>query len=98
MYYSVIMKAGSGIRLWPLSRRNHPKQSLKLVGDRTMFQYAVEQIRSIFPPERILVVILSKHAARLMEQLTELPAENFILEPEGCGTAPAIGLASVHMI
>lgn len=37
MYYAVIMAGGSGTRLWPLSRQNHPKQALKLFGDRTMF-------------------------------------------------------------
>jgi mannose-1-phosphate guanylyltransferase len=91
------MAGGTGTRLWPLSRRNYPKQALKLVGERTMFQYAVERIRTIFPPERIRVVTLAKHAPILMEQVPELPAENFILEPEGRGTAPAIGLAAIHI-
>ena len=98
MYYAVIMAGGSGTRLWPLSRRAYPKQALKLVGEKTMFQYAVERIRSIFPPERIMVVTLAKHAPILMGQVPELPAENFILEPEGRGTAPAIGLAAIHLI
>jgi len=97
MYYAVIMAGGSGTRLWPLSRRDYPKQALKLVGEKTMFQYAVERIRSIFPPERILVVTLARHASILMEQVPELPAQNFILEPEGRGTAPAIGLAAIHL-
>ena len=68
MYYAVIMAGGSGTRLWPLSRRNYPKQALKLVGESTMFQYAVQRIRPIFPPERIMVVTLAKHAAILMDQ------------------------------
>ena len=98
MYYAVIMAGGSGTRLWPLSRRNYPKQALKLVGEKTMFQYAVERISPIFPPELILVVTLAKHASILMEQVPELPAQNFILEPEGRGTAPAIGLAAIHLL
>jgi mannose-1-phosphate guanylyltransferase len=97
MYYAIIMAGGSGTRLWPLSRRHYPKQALKLVGQKTMFQYAVERIRPIFPPEQILVITQAMHAAILMEQVPELPAENFILEPEGRGTAPAIGLAAIHL-
>jgi mannose-1-phosphate guanylyltransferase len=62
-----------------------------------MFQYAVERITSIFPPEHILVVTVAEHASILMEQVPELPAENFILEPEGRGTASAIGLAAIHI-
>ncbi len=97
MYYAVIMAGGSGTRLWPLSRRDYPKQALKLVGEKTMFQYALERIRSIFSLKRILVVTLVKHASILMEQVPELRIENFILEPEGRGTAPAIGLAAIHI-
>lgn len=97
MYYAVIMAGGSGTRLWPLSRRDYPKQALKLVGERTMLQYAVERIRSIFPPERILVVTLARHAPILMKQVPVLPPQSFILEPEGRGTAPAIGLAAIHI-
>ena len=97
MYYAVIMAGGSGTRLWPLSRQKYPKQALKLVGEKTMFQYAVERITSIFPLEQILVVTRVEHAPILMEQVPNLPIENFILEPEGRGTAPAIGLAAVHL-
>ena len=97
MDYAVIMAGGSGTRLWPLSRQQRPKQALKLIGQRTMFQHAVDRIVPLFPPERILVVTRSEHAALLMEQMPELPAENFILEPEGRGTAPAIGLAAIHL-
>ncbi len=97
MYYAVIMAGGSGTRLWPLSRQRRPKQALKLIGQRTMFQYAVDRIAPIFPPERILVVTRGEHAALLMEQVPELLPENFIVEPEGRGTAPAIGLAAIHL-
>ena len=59
MYFAIIMAGGSGTRLWPLSRRHYPKQALKLVGQKTMFQYAVERIRPIFAPEQILVITLA---------------------------------------
>ena len=56
MYYAVIMAGGSGTRLWPLSRQHRPKQALTLVGNKTMFQYAMERIKPIFSVERILVI------------------------------------------
>ncbi|RMF30169.1 MAG: mannose-1-phosphate guanylyltransferase, partial [Chloroflexi bacterium] len=55
-YYAVIMAGGTGTRLWPLSRKRRPKQALRLIGDRTMFQHAVDRLAPLFPPERILVV------------------------------------------
>jgi mannose-1-phosphate guanylyltransferase len=97
MYYAVIMAGGSGTRLWPLSRQHRPKQALTLIGNKTMFQYAVERIRPVFPLERILVITREEYASILSSQVPDLPAENFILEPEGRGTAPAIGLASIHL-
>lgn len=55
MCYALIMAGGVSIRLWPLSRRGRPKQSLKLVGERTMFEQAVDRIAPLFQPERIFV-------------------------------------------
>lgn len=95
MYYAVIMAGGSGTRLWPLSREKYPKQALKLIGERTMFQHAVDRLLPMFPPERIHVVTCAEHVAILAEQSPTIPRVNFILEPEGRGTAAAIGLAAL---
>jgi len=97
MLYAVIMAGGSGTRLWPLSRQNHPKQALRLVGERTMFQHAVDRLTPLFPSEQTLVVTRSEHAPILAAQVPELKPSNFIIEPEGRGTAPAIGLAAIHL-
>ncbi len=97
MYYPVIMAGGTGTRLWPLSRQVFPKQALKLGGDRTLIQHAVDRLLPQFPPQQILVITREEHVAPLYAQVPELPAENFIVEPEGRGTAPAIGLAALHL-
>jgi mannose-1-phosphate guanylyltransferase len=91
------MAGGSGTRLWPLSRGNRPKQALKLIGERTMFEHAVDRIASLFGPERIFVVAGAEHLAILSVQAPDLPSRNFIVEPEGRGTAPAIGLGAIHL-
>jgi mannose-1-phosphate guanylyltransferase len=93
-YYALIMAGGGGTRLWPLSRKDRPKQSLKLLGERTMFQIAVDRLAPLFPPERILVVTGAGYAGDLQAQRPSLPAENFVLEPAPRGTAPAIGLSA----
>ena len=97
MYYAVIMAGGSGTRLWPLSRRGRSKQALKLVGERTMLQHAVDRLAPLFPPEQIYVVTREDQCALLSSQVPELPRSSFINEPVGCGTAPAIGLAAIQL-
>jgi mannose-1-phosphate guanylyltransferase len=94
-YYAMIMAGGGGTRLWPLSRRKRPKQMLSLFDERTLFQTSVQRLYGVFPPERILVVTVKELAEELRLQTPEIPAENFLPEPEGRGTAAAIGLASV---
>ncbi len=98
MFYAVIMAGGSGTRLWPLSRQGQPKQALKLIGDRTMFQHAVDRLAPLFPPERIFVVTNAQTAELLKPQTPQVPAENFILEPAGRDSAPAAGLAAQHLL
>jgi len=96
-FYAVIMAGGSGTRLWPLSRQNRPKQAIELIGDRTMFQHAVDRLDTLLPPERVLVVTASDHVEALAAQVPGLPRENFVVEPVGRGTAGAIGLAALHL-
>ncbi len=97
MNYAVIMAGGSGTRLWPVSRRSRSKQSLQLVGNRTMFQHAVDRLEPLYKPEQIFVVTRQDQSALLASQVPELPPGNFINEPVGRGTAPAIGLAAIHL-
>ena len=96
--YAVIMAGGSGTRLWPLSRKDHPKHTLPLLGERTLFQITVGRLSGFLPAERILVVTTATHAAKLREQAPQLPGENFLLEPEPRGTASVIGLAATVLV
>jgi mannose-1-phosphate guanylyltransferase len=92
--YAVIMAGGGGTRLWPVSRRSHPKQVIPLVEERSLFQTTVERLEGLFPPERTLVVTVSELAKQLQEQSPNIPTDNFLLEPVPRGTASAIGLAA----
>lgn len=93
--YAVIMAGGGGTRLWPISRKSHPKHVLPLLGKRTLFQSAVDRLDGFVPPERILVVTAADQAEELMRQAPQLKQANFLIEPKPRGTASAIGMASV---
>ncbi len=96
-YYAVIMAGGGGTRLWPLSRRERPKQMLTLFGDRSLFQVAVDRLDGLFPPERICVVTVAEQAAALQEQVPAIPPENYFIEPMPRGTASVVGLAAAAL-
>ena len=96
--YAVIMAGGSGTRLWPVSRKGHPKHTLPLLGERTLFQITVDRLSGFLPAERILVVTAADHAAELRQQAPQLPKENFLLEPEPRGTASVVGLAAAVLV
>jgi mannose-1-phosphate guanylyltransferase len=92
--YAVILAGGGGTRLWPISRKKHPKHVLPLLGKRTLFQSAVDRLDGFIPPERILVVTAGDQAEELKRQAPQLAPTNFLIEPQPRGTASAIGLAA----
>ena len=96
-YYAMIMAGGGGTRLWPLSRRARPKQSLRLYGDHTLFQVAVERIAPVFKRENIKILTVEDQARILETQVEWLTSDNFLLEPAPRGTASAIGLAAMSL-
>jgi len=93
--YAVIMAGGGGTRLWPVSRKDRPKQLLPLLGEETLFQGTVARLSDLFPPERILVVTVEKQAEEMRQQVPSIPAENYLIEPAPRGTASVVGLAAV---
>jgi len=92
--YAVIMAGGGGTRLWPISRKETPKQLLPLLGKETLFQSTVSRLEKLFPPERILVVTVEEQALVMQEQVPSIPKENYLIEPAPRGTASVVALAA----
>jgi len=92
--YAVIMAGGGGTRLWPVSRREKPKQLLPLLGKETLFQSTVARLEKLFPPERILIVTVEEQAREMKNQVPSIPADNYLIEPAPRGTASVVGLAA----
>ncbi len=90
----VIFAGGVGTRLWPLSRKNTPKQFGKLIGDKSTLQEAVSRLQPEFDAKDIYVATGGRYKDIVMDQLPEIPKDNFIFEPEMRDVGPAIGLTT----
>src|SRR5574339_825851 len=92
--YAVIMAGGGGTRLWPISRKETPKQLLPLLGKETLFQSTVARLEKLLPPERILIVTVAEQARQMQKQVPSIPVENYLIEPAPRGTASVVALAA----
>ncbi len=96
--YAVIMAGGIGSRFWPKSRREKPKQYLSLVDDGTLIQNTTARLQGLFSKDTIYVVTTQDQERLLRDQLPWLPVEHILFESVGRNTAPAIGLAAIHLL
>lgn len=88
--YAVILAGGGGTRLWPKSRKQTPKQFLKLTGKETMMQVAANRLAKLIPWDRFIVVTNAMYEEEVKKQLPEVPVENIICEPQKKDTALAM--------
>lgn len=99
--YSVILCGGSGTRLWPMSRKNFPKQFLKLYGDTSLLQETYLRIRELLPSTHIFFVTNRENSRNVSEQIRDIEKdfkeEQIIIEPAARNTAPAIALAMKYL-
>lgn len=96
--YAVIMAGGIGSRFWPKSRESRPKQYLTLVDDGTLIQNTMKRLQKLFPIDKIFIVSTENQQELLSEQLPWLPQQQIFYESFGRNTAPAIGLAAIHLL
>ncbi len=89
----VVFAGGVGTRLWPLSRKNSPKQFEKILGDKSTLQLAVDRLTPDFKFEDIYIATGKKYEKIVKQQLPKIPDKNFILEPAVRDVGPAVGMA-----
>lgn len=92
--YAILMAGGSGLRLWPFSRKKKPKQFISADSGPCMMLETLERIRPVVPPDNCFVV-----TSRTLEEITRstlkgtVPESNIILEPMPKNTAACIAYA-----
>lgn len=97
---ATILSGGSGSRLWPVSRENFPKPFIKVTDGESLIQKTylravkipfVVEILTVTNRELLFLTIDEYDSANI-----GAPHKNFILEPFGRNTAPAIISAAIE--
>lgn len=88
----VILCGGSGTRLWPISRKQTPKQFIPLFDSQTLFQ--MTQKRNL-PLAKDSLIIVNEQQLDLCKKQLVNNNSRFLIESVGRNTAPAVALAAL---
>ena len=98
--YAMVLAGGSGTRLWPMSRRERPKQLLRFLVEpgtphpRSLIEVSAGRLAGLVPPGNVLVCTLERYRQAVAQVLPGLSPEQILGEPVGRDTANAIGLTA----
>lgn len=85
---TVILAAGFGSRLWPLSTSERPKQFQRFINDQSLLQYTYELLRNFTPARDLYVLTLAGLEDLVAEQIPGIDSSNVIIVPERRNTLP----------
>ncbi|MFM5061013.1 mannose-1-phosphate guanylyltransferase/mannose-6-phosphate isomerase [Aeromonas veronii] len=95
-----IMCGGSGSRLWPVSREQHPKPFIKLSDNQSFLQKAFLRGAELADIGEILTITNRELYFKTLDSFKEVHKNNiqtsFILEPYGRNTAAAVASAAIY--
>ena len=90
---SIVLSGGKGTRLFPISRGKYPKQYLKVLNSKSLFQMTVERAEKI---GEVVVITNEDQKFIVRDQLNEIGVEaDIVIEPKSKNTFAAVVLASI---
>ena len=99
MLIPVIMSGGAGTRLWPVSRKAHPKPFMKLADGQTLAQKTFVRAALLADADAVWTITGRDHYFLTRDEYHKTPfahiKQPFLLEPQGRNTAPAIAMAAL---
>ena len=93
--YGLIMAGGIGSRFWPMSTPQNPKQFLDVLGiGKSLLRLTFERLQKTVPTDQIFILTNTSYRELVLEQLSELTADQVLCEPMRKNTAPCIAFAA----
>lgn len=95
---AIVLAGGSGTRLWPISRKNFPKQFVKIDGNLSFLQQTVLRLSKKIPIQDILIVTGESYKFFVKGHIDEIfgrdkfDLKNVLIEPAPKNTAFAVAL------
>ncbi|MDH4021326.1 MAG: sugar phosphate nucleotidyltransferase, partial [Xanthomonadales bacterium] len=97
----VILSGGAGTRLWPVSRRAHPKPFMELVDGETLAEKTLTRAKAVTGNSDVITVTSRDYYFYTRDLYAGMKGisgdQHFLLEPMGRNTAPAIALAAMSV-
>ncbi|MCK5091153.1 MAG: mannose-1-phosphate guanylyltransferase/mannose-6-phosphate isomerase [Gammaproteobacteria bacterium] len=102
MLIPVILSGGAGSRLWPISREAHPKPFMRLNDDESLLQKTLKRAAGLSGVEKVLTITNREYYFQTRDEYTALELDHpvsfdYVLEPCGRNTAPAIAMAALAL-
>jgi len=97
MLIPVILSGGAGTRLWPVSREGHPKPFMKLADGESLLLKTYRRAAAVTKKQGPLLTVTNRdYYFMSKDELSLLEGQHgdFLLEPVGRNTAPAVALAA----
>ena len=94
--YSVIFAGGAGTRLWPISRKNSPKQLHHFLDEETMLQKTFNRQSQILGKDNVFISTTANLAPEVETQ-NLVSKDHVFVEPMKKDTGPAIGFAALKI-
>lgn len=97
MLIPIILSGGAGTRLWPISREAHPKPFMRIGGDnKSLLAQTYERALAVSGNTSPLIVTNRDYYFLSRDELANQAVKpQYLLEPAGRNTAPAIALAAL---
>jgi len=99
MRYAMIMAGGAGTRLWPMSRKNLPKQLVPFIprpGGKmaSLLQVSAERLEGIVPAAQRYICTSESYRGAIRDALPVFSDAQILGEPVGRDTVNAVGFAA----